>query len=60
MDDFTASGGPHDPRSRRPGPHRRANEPSQVIRRDPNYRPAWPPNPPTPPRTPPPPRQPPP
>jgi len=32
-------------------------EPSQVIRRDPNYRPppAWPPNPPTPPRRPPPP-----
>nr|WP_198538975.1 LCP family protein [Mycolicibacterium wolinskyi] len=28
------------------------------MRRDPNYRPAWPPNPPTPPRQPPPPRQP--
>ncbi|TMS45023.1 LytR family transcriptional regulator, partial [Mycobacterium sp. DBP42] len=52
MDDFTASGRPPDPRSRRPGPRRRDAEPSQVIRRDPNYRPAWPPNPPTPPRTP--------
>ncbi|WP_235658201.1 LCP family protein [Mycolicibacterium moriokaense] len=45
-------GGP-DPRARR--------EPSQVIRRDPNYRPPpapapWPPNPQTPPRRPPPPR----
>ncbi|WP_448458751.1 LCP family protein [Mycobacterium syngnathidarum] len=59
MDDFTASGRPPDPRSRRPGPRRRDAEPSQVIRRDPNYRPAWPPNPPTPPRTPPPSRQPP-
>ncbi|HET6733435.1 LCP family protein [Mycobacterium sp.] len=43
-----------DPRPRR--------EPSQVIRRDPNYRPQWPPNPPTPPapprRPPPPPRPP--
>ncbi|MFN6548808.1 LCP family protein [Mycolicibacterium septicum] len=58
MDDFTASGGPPDPRSRRPGPRRRDAEPSQVIRRDPNHRPAWPPNPPTPPRRqPPPPRQ---
>ncbi|PRC45799.1 SARP family transcriptional regulator, partial [Mycobacterium sp. ITM-2017-0098] len=27
-------------------------EPSQAIRRDPNYRPAWPPNPSTPPRRP--------
>ena len=43
-----------------PGPDPRARrEPSQVIRRDPNYRPAWPPNPPTPPRRPPPPPRPP-
>ncbi|WP_173839581.1 LCP family protein [Mycolicibacterium rutilum] len=43
-----------DPRARR--------EPSQVIRRDPNYRPppSWPPNPPSPPPPPPPPRRPPP
>ncbi|HZN82560.1 MAG TPA: LCP family protein [Mycobacterium sp.] len=43
----------HDPRVRR--------EPSQVIRRDPNYRPppGWPPNPPTPARRPPPPPPPP-
>ncbi|WP_243858264.1 LCP family protein [Mycobacterium sp. DL440] len=58
MDDFPVSGGPPDPRSRRPEPRRRGNEPSQVIRRDPNHRPPWPPNPPTPPRQPP--RQPPP
>ena len=47
-----------DPRRHRPT----AAEPSQVIRRDPNYRPppAWPPNPPTPPRRPPPPPPPPP
>ncbi|MHC9294657.1 LCP family protein [Mycobacterium sp. LTG2003] len=50
-----------DPRLRRPVPRRPSAEPSQAIRRDPNYRPGWPPNPPTPPRQPPPPppRQPP-
>ncbi|WP_412458072.1 LCP family protein [Mycolicibacterium wolinskyi] len=47
-----------DPRLRRPVPRRPSGEPPQAMRRDPNYRPAWPPNPPTPPRQPPPPRQP--
>ncbi|WP_396884700.1 LCP family protein [Mycobacterium sp. SMC-8] len=42
--------GPVPPPPPRPGQGRR--EPSQVIRRDPNYRPVWPPNPPTPPRRP--------